>query len=347
MGPPSSRGAGLPRPRGLRFQAARGQGPAGWPAVGVGALVTATGAGVALLGARSGEAPGVLVAGLAGATFALAGLSVAWRGLRDLAARRRVGRVDGAAAPWLVDHPWRREGALDETGAQARGALLGGGVVVLLASVVAAPLLAATGGPLLAFPLALLGLVLLVALLYLGRGLQLLWRRVRYGIAELRFGRFPFFLGEPLTATLVLAGRPPPGALTATLSCVVEQEAEEGPSAADEGALPRQAPRREVAWTARQVLAPLAGGRTAVHFQLPPPGAEAVGTALAAPAPSYWELEVASADVPGVDFAATFLVPVYRRPAPGRHPGLEVDTGADRSEPRGMPGLDHDVEDRR
>ncbi len=44
-----------------------------------------------------------------------------------------------------------------------------------------------------------------------------------------------------------------------------------------------------------------------LFFQLP---AEDLGTALSASPPRYWELEV-KAETAGVDYAATFLLPVY------------------------------------
>jgi hypothetical protein len=44
-----------------------------------------------------------------------------------------------------------------------------------------------------------------------------------------------------------------------------------------------------------------------VRFPIPP---DAPTTELGARPPRYWELEL-SAEVPGVDFGARFLVPVY------------------------------------
>lgn len=45
-----------------------------------------------------------------------------------------------------------------------------------------------------------------------------------------------------------------------------------------------------------------------VTFQLP--ADEAFATQLTADSPVYWELDI-SAETPGVDFAATYLIPVY------------------------------------
>jgi hypothetical protein len=236
---------------------------------------------------------------------------------RGRGGRRLAGPSGGPGVggePWLGDHPWRRDAADDETAREARVSLLVGGSFTLLASAGGAAILPAVEG-LAVIGLALfLGLFLLVGLWLVARGVLSVQRRSRYGACQLRFSRFPYLLGERLDVTLVRDGAtaPLPG-LLARLVCVEEQWAV--PGASDRA--PRR--RRVERWSETRPVPGAGGAHVPIRFDLPPPGPDAPGTELSAELPRYWELEL-WADLPGLDFRAVFLVPVYQRPAAGRGP---------------------------
>jgi hypothetical protein len=139
-----------------------------------------------------------------------------------------------------------------------------------------------------------------------GRGLYLLARRGKHGAVELKLARVPFHLGERLEAELVrAAGGPALGSVFATLRCVQERY-----TARRENNVPIET---QVLHEERVALGP-GGGRLRFPVAFELPADPALATDLTTKPPRYWELEVTS-DVPGIDFGATFVVPVYRRDA--------------------------------
>jgi hypothetical protein len=297
-----------------------GAAASGGAAVVIGLVLFAAGTALGLAGLNAGGHPEARPVGVTmGGALALVGLLVGAQGARDLLDRARRRRVLAAHPdePWLADHPWRREGIIDATAGQARSALVGGGVLTVVVSTFASAAVGDAQGPALFVALSVLGLVMAIALGLVARGVYLVLRRSRHGLAELRFTRFPFLLGEPLEVALLREPTAPRlDGLTATLTCVVERWVEQG-EAADAGDTGRGGPRRtlekEVVWRAERPVAWAYGGRIPIRFELPPPGGAAVGTALSDDPPRYWELAL-RASVPGVDFRAKFLVPVYERP---------------------------------
>ena len=153
-------------------------------------------------------------------------------------------------------------------------------------------------------------LMLLGALLRAG---YLLVRYARYGASTIRFRRFPFFLGDTLEVTLPRTERVAAlGRLTATLRCVQERYHVHGSGRS----------RRSVVvcyelYGETRVVGATPGNRgrrreaaeISISFALP---AGDYGTRLGERPPRYWQLEL-TAEVPGVDYAASFLVPVYER----------------------------------
>jgi hypothetical protein len=314
-----------PRRRGVSLASPRGAEVSGPSALAIGLLLAAAGGALALLAGRGAGAPprSTVALGLA-AACGLAGAALLVHGVRGLAARRRRDRLlaERPAEPWLADHPWRRGGTADETGREARRALAAGGVVTLMASGLAAAVLPSAAWPELLLPALVFGVIQLAALAVLARGVYLVLRRARHGVAELAFGRFPFLLGERLEVALLREpGAPRLDGLTATLTCVVERWVERDEQDGDSPGRTRtrRSLERREAWSETRPVALVAGQRLPVAFDLPRPGGEAVGTALAEDPPRYWELTL-SADLPGVDFGATFLVPVYARGEAGARP---------------------------
>ncbi len=253
--------------------------------------------------------PFALVAALLGISLLASPVS---RLLRARRARRLARSHPGA--PWLADHSWDPRGSPDYTLPRAVRSL-GGALLVGLFLVPFNWLAFFSRGELPLVGRVLFGLVtgffdVLVIALFV-YGLYLLVRLAAYGTSFLGFERFPFLLGTPLAAGLRVGGRGPADQrLVATLRCIEESWESRDTESASTTCYQVYADTREVA----APFARVPGAREAhLVFDLP---ALALGTRLAARPPRYWEIEV-RAEGPGVDYAATFLVPVYERPGLG------------------------------
>jgi len=94
----------------------------GWVAMGIGVLFLAAVMALRLppldgLWRGKGEWEPIIPSAFA-ALLAVSGLSLAARGagaMRRTARRRRL-LAERPSEPWIADHPWRRDGAADETG---------------------------------------------------------------------------------------------------------------------------------------------------------------------------------------------------------------------------------------
>jgi hypothetical protein len=117
--------------------------------------------------------------------------------------------------------------------------------------------------------------------------------------------------------TLVRRGAtaPLPG-LHARLTCVEERWGR--PVAERRTTMKRQLDRCD-GWSETRPVRGTFGATIPIRFDLPPPGPGASGTVLSAELPRYWELEL-WAELPGLDFQAVFLLPIYQRPG-HRPPG--------------------------
>lgn len=275
--------------------------PSGWPAVAAGVLFGAAGLALVLVAAGGGlDAPPLLVAGF-GALLLAGGAAVGAQGWRGAQRARQVALHP--TQPWRFDHAWDPGGALDDAGARGRRSLWQ--AALLAAFLLPFNALAA------AHPDDLpLGVVLVIDLgppLLLAQGLYHLARRRRHGTSRLVFHRFPYLLGEPFEATLVLGQRAPlVRALEVTLSCV-ERRPEE---AMGDG-------QPEVRWVevelCRAVQAMRGARELPLRFELPPAGRE-LGTDLVSAGGRRWTLRVRG-KAPGMNYDASFLLPIYAPPA--------------------------------
>lgn len=293
----------------------------GWSSVLVG--MVAAGAGVPAFLAAFGYldpdptsgAP-MFVLGLVGGIFALAGLSFVAHGLAGVRRKIRVGRGRQRypREPWRWDYVWDERGTRDDSTMRlalwaARGVGFGLFCVPFNWLVFFSGELPWWG--LVGFGLGagLLDLLVLYAVYRFSRALAQL---LRYGAGGLRYGRFPFFLGETLDVTFGQGGRMEGlRGLTATLRCVEERFEVRG-SGEDRSSV---VVGYEVYSETKTVSIPAGGvGRAlgaALSFALPE-ASLAPPASLGERPPVYWELEV-KAEAPGVDYGATFLVPVYAR----------------------------------
>jgi len=264
----------------------------------------------ALIGAY-GTAEGVpLPVSLAfGAVFTAAGTYVIASGVLGTVRKRRQRELalTQPEAPWLADHPWDITEAVDRPlGRVVKPVLLSAFLFVFLIPFNYLVFVSEEWADEL---LALIFVYVFDAIWVttVGYALYCLVRYLKFGASSLRFSSFPFFLGERLQVQFAF----PEGlhdfrTLKATLRCVEERfESPDGQS---------NEVRCYETWADTVCLE---GGSLdagdpviALAFDIP---TDARSTALAERPPVYWEIEI-KADLPGIDYKATFLVPVYARP---------------------------------
>jgi hypothetical protein len=292
----------------LRTHSARSQiALNGRPAVAFGALFVLAGSGVMaqsfLASSERMHAPRGVI-GMVGLVFALAGLFVVVNGIADIVRKRAVAQRAAASPdePWWWDYEWQRDGIGNDT----RREIIKAFAVAAFLELFLAPFhwigfvspqrLWIFGVGALLFDCVAIGMVV--------RGTRLLLMRRRYGPSWLRFGGFPFHTGERLNASLDgfggLAALP---ALNATLRCVQERYETRGTG--------ENRNTRVVCyalWSASATIARSRKGTFEIAFDLP---ADAPSSAVSERPARYWELVLDTGDVPGIDYSASFLVPVY------------------------------------
>ncbi len=275
--------------------------PFGLPFLAVG--VFATRMGVRALVARVDRDEPTWILGAMGILFGAAGLWIISRGVANVIAqatlRRRMARWP--QEPWRWDHSWDPTAAVTGGfGEQVQGA-----VGVLFFGLFLAPFnwLAWREFGIWVVVVGLFDLILLAIVGVLVYGFL---RFARYGKSRLRFATFPFFLGGSFEASLERAARLRScRSVKVRLQCVEEMREPNGDST------------KTVAYSIyadERTLDPEAGGSadpSEMRIAFPLPKGEAFDTALQQRPPRYWEL-VVTAETPGVDYAATFLVPIYR-----------------------------------
>ena len=245
-----------------------------------------------------------------GVVFVTMGLWLVAFGLLGLRRRRRIrqGQSKRPDEPWRWDHPWDESGIRDD----ARRRPIAWGLRLVSLALFLVPFNALVFSDelpwwgRLGFGL-VTGVFDLLALYVLYRLVRSLVQLIRYGSGGLRYARFPFYLGETLDVTLRSARELPSGTLSATLRLVLERYENRGTRT--------DASPTAVAYalySGEETVAVPAGvaGRAlgvSLSFRLPEdlPSTDLTGLPLI-----YWELEV---NVPGTDYEATFLVPVYSR----------------------------------
>jgi len=294
---------------------ASGCGPAflmifGLPFMGVGVVGALVANGTIALRRQSGL-PGWLGWAVS-LIFFLPGAFVFVQGLKGLfdAARVKRLRQRHPHEPWLVEYPWDPQGVA----ADSRGGILSQlGVTAFLAVFLAPFNYFVFFGPEASdIPLMPRGIVAffdLIPLLLVAGIVTTLWHGAKYGRSRLAFDSFPFYLGERLGARFSTSHAFGEfNRMTFTLRCV-EENAETYRTTSNSSST---RVRCDQLWADEIVLE---RGGAFYHEAFPlafklPDGD--LGSRLVDSPSRYWELEV-KADTPGLDFAARFLVPVYRR----------------------------------
>jgi hypothetical protein len=201
--------------------------------------------------------------------------------------------------PWLWDPEWR-EGRIESGGAST---LIGIWAFAIVWNAIALPMIILLWDQLTGAEEAGIYVVLLFPLVgvgMLGYALYLSWRRYVYGVPLFILDRVPGVLGGTLSGRIALRVEFLPDAqVSLRLSCVRRVTTGSGKS---------RSTREEILWQNERKAHPSAGGGIPVRFtlpvDLPPSSPEPAASSI------LWRLE-ASMEVPGVDFAATFLLPVF------------------------------------
>ena len=211
-------------------------------------------------------------------------------------------------APWYADYPWDERGITDQALRKALNPFVGAVVFTVFAAPFHCLILTIRDMPGV-FTIGVVVVYLIVAAC-IGQGIYRLLRYRKYGSTNLRFNRFPFFLGDKLEVEM----SNPRGigefrSIEIALLCIEEQIVRRGTA--------RNRTRSVVCYqiygdTVRfeKGVYKKGGASVPITFLLP---ADASPTSLSASPPTYWEIEI-KAETPGVDYNAVFLVPVYAKP---------------------------------
>lgn len=291
----------------------------GWPAVAFGSIFLLAGALIVVLSVlgrmrTSSGTPQWLVV-VFGALFAAAGTALVTHGVAGVVrtARARRRRAANPREPWTWDHAWNPIGSEDDSGRRI-GRVLAFTAFLTLMLVPFNWLSFFSREQQLGF-MVITGVFDLVVVAMLAWCAYLVARLMKYGVGLLRFARFPFVIGDEVEVMLARSG---PLAtldrLDATLRCVQERY-----EVTRRGGKHQSTVVSYAVWSETRT-SEQGDGRASTErelrwrFVVPP---DAPGTSLVMRPPRYWELEV-HAVMPGVDYRAVFLVPVYEGRGEGR-----------------------------
>ncbi|MDX1683056.1 MAG: hypothetical protein R3336_08050 [Phycisphaeraceae bacterium] len=294
--------------------------PSGWgaillslPFIAIGTFVALAGLGVVEVNNRTFDRHDGWFAVAFGLIFAGAGTWTLTKGIRCLLRRKRR-QAELAARP---DEPWRADYQWDPNGAEDTP--LPKAIRYLAIGIVLAALLAPFNWSVFGrdeietVPLLIvLGFDLFV-LYNLGLGGYYALRYFRYGRTRLRYDQFPNFLGDTLEATWIPSSSiHEADRVTFTLRCVevvTEYTSSTSSSSRKEKYVPYRIWQSQFEFS--DVNSIIAGSELPVSFLLPED--PRLSTDMFASRPRYWEV-VVNAETPGIDYGATFHVPVYKPP---------------------------------
>lgn len=279
----------------------------GMPFLGVGVFVLLLSLGyLNLQASTSNDAPTWLLTAFGG-VFTMAGLGVAWVGAagmwRARAARKR--KEEHPLEPWYWDHPW------DSRWAESGG--LGPAFQAFLMFVFLEAFLSMFHWwaffsdekiiPLMLF----VGLFDLIALAILAGAIYQFFQHLKYGTSRLHFARFPFRPGHSVEAGLEASSkiaRAPSISLTLRY---IEEVTETTGSGKNRSTTTVLYGLHEVKQELNASQFEGTAGEIPISIRLP--SGDFSNRLLETPR-RYWQLEV-KAETPGIDYAASFLLPVY------------------------------------
>ncbi|MEQ8790240.1 MAG: hypothetical protein RIC55_28345 [Pirellulaceae bacterium] len=264
-------------------------------------------------GVEPPNVPPIVFTAIAVGVFGLPGLYLLATGLRDVLTDRRNAELRALhpTEPWRYDYRWNETESTD-LGLRGVGRSLLG--CVLVAGILFPFHYLAFAERLPIFAFVFIGLFDLLVSLAFGVLAYRVLAEVVHGRSRLRFGAFPFRLGETARLELLPTGRlDDVQSLRCTLRCVEEQcEAVEsynpGPGAKRTRTVILVGFERYAAQQVVEGDATQGGGGIELAFDLP--NDPELETRLADRNAIYWELDV-EGERPGINYHKRFLVPVY------------------------------------
>jgi len=239
------------------------------------------------------------VVGFVGLAFALAGLMLLGHGLRGMrhhARRKHIVQIH-PNRPWLADYPWDETGIDSRLGARALQNLFGTTIWFVFLVPFHWWAFLSGEGPLMVQ--VIVGLFALISVFVLWKAVEGVLQWAKFGRCRLRFRTFPFEPGGKLAVQFS------PNAfdrLKATLRFVEERVVQSGSGRNRSSRIVHEALYEDAQELEPGALNP----EVDIEFELPD---ELVNDISGTPI-RYWELKI-EADVPGVDFEASFPIPVY------------------------------------
>jgi len=276
-------------------------------------------AGVAVKRAIDGEpATDIALAGVAGLAFGAAGFGLMFAARTDArkAAEWERRRAEHADRPWMWDPEW----ATGTLRSSERNIAVAAWIFALIWNAISAPVLFILPEELESGnTLALIGLIFpLVGAGIIVWAIRATLRRRRFGASVLRLAKLPAVPGHTLEARLTARLDPPPASMRVQLACVRRIHGSEDTT-------------ERLLWqdaydVQGEVMSREAGGTVVpIVFDIP---ADAEPTDREArPNEVAWRL-TATASVPGVDYAASFAIPVFQAGEPVPLPASSASSRA-------------------
>ena len=277
----------------------------GIPFVGMGIFVAMIGTGNFEVDPSTVHAPYGLIT-VFGAMFTFAGLLVWSMALRQLLGeRRRRAMIETHQSAAITDYPWDIRGYTPSRWAPVRNGITGVILLSCFSAIFGYIGLEVAGVPWWVQLICVL-IVLLTLYVYYDTGVKAV-RAIRFGASRIAFDNFPYQTDKPVTIKWV-----PPTALTQadsgsfTLRCVEEFYETTGSGDNRSTTLVHNELWHDT-WLLERAQSFHPGEDITIRYE-PPQGLPS--TALSGDRTIFWEFEV-KLKMPGPDFVATYLVPVY------------------------------------
>ena len=242
-----------------------------------------------------------------GAMFGLPGAWLLVHGARGLSRKTRLneGKKIRPEMPWLWDYDWEPLGISENKVKKVLGAFVAALFLLLFLSPFNWWAFFSGQGEFLLY--LVVGLFDSIALVVLGNAFYKLFQLLKYGDSRLRFGDFPFYLGQ--TAQMTLEGLPADmNKLKLELRCV--EEAYETRGSGKNRSQQVVCYRR---YGEERNLDPSEfpqNGSLKMEWELPED--TELSSRLSERPALFWEIEIEAA-TPGIDYHSRFLLPVYAK----------------------------------